>query len=571
MHDSEADFNFSFESLFSPLTNVKAICIIIFVGIAAFCNMLLNAFVWDDIIQIVNNESIDALNKIPSLFLTGQLGIFYRPVFYSILTILWSLFTTNVFFYHAFQLTIHITNCVLIYLLFKKFIDNRISLLLTLLFLIHPINVESVVYVSAISDPLFVFFGLLSLQLMMKKQDTIVTTVTASFLIILSLLTKEAGFLFFIIIILYRLLFNKKNWHLFIFIIAPIALYSYLRFGVAHTAYKGIDVVPIAQATFGERLLTMPKIIFYYISNLFIPNQLTIAQEWVVKSVSFTNFFLPLFIDMSFFILICAAGIYIYRHHRKFLSSYIFFLLWFLFSFSLYLQIIPLDMTVADRWFYLPLVGLLGMVGIILSNISLFKKNTKIIFVILISIIIIFSIRTMVRNINWYDGYTLYTHDAEINKDNYHLENNVAVELMRRGEFDRAKEHAERSIQLNPNWAASWATAGTINLYEKNYTKAIHYFREALKRDGGNYAAFYFLGQSLLMTKDYTSAKGWLEQALKSFPDNSPLLQLLAIAEYNLGNQTKALELAQKAMTSGDPQAQSIYQKIVDKQPLELQ
>ena len=133
--------------------------------------MLLNDFVWDDIVQIVQNGDIYSIKNIPGLFSTGNLGIFYRPVFYSTLAVLYSLSKLETFLYHFFQLSIHISNAVLVFLLFKRFIEKRLAFLLSLLFLIHPINAEAVVFISAVSDTLFVFLGLLALQLLMKKQD----------------------------------------------------------------------------------------------------------------------------------------------------------------------------------------------------------------------------------------------------------------------------------------------------------------------------------------------------------------------------------------------------------------
>ena len=507
---------------------------------------LFNGFVWDDIPQILSNGEIQSLKYIPGLFLHGQLG-FYRPVSFSLLAVLYSLYKTSAFYYHFIQLSLHIGNTILVFLLYKKFIDKHLSFLLSLLFLVHPINVEAVVYISAISDPLYMFFGLISLHLMMKERNNTFSFIVASFFILLSLLVKEAGFLLVIMIFLYRLLFDRKNLHFVVISIAiPIAIYSYLRFIVAHTLFSRVSVIPIVSASSVERLLTIPKIIFYYISTFVAPIRLAIAQEWIVKSASLSEFFAPLMIDLVLVVVLLWLGISIYKSQRKQLLAYIFFSLWFLIGLSMYLQVVPLDMTVAERWFYLPIIGLLGICGLLIEKFFNTAKQKNTVYAVLILIICIFSLRSIVRTINWYDGYTLYTHDEKISNDNYLLKNNVAVELLMRGEVDTALKYAEDSMHLNPDWGTSWSTIGTIYFDKKDYPKAIYYLRESLNKDGGNYAGFYFLIQSLLYSKDYTSAKGWAETALKVFPNNESLIELLVIAEYKLGNIKEATEAAQK-------------------------
>ena len=558
-----------FKQFFDSLGIKKVIVIICALGLGVYFLSLFNGFVWDDTLQIVHNGDIQSIKNIPGLFLHGQLGVFYRPVFFSLLAVFYSLFNLNTFPYHFIQLSVHIGNTILIFLLYKKFIDKRLSFLLSLLFLVHPINVEAVAYISAISDPLFVFFGLASLHLMMKERENVFSVVIASLFILLSILVKEAGFLFLIIILVYRLLFKRKNLHLaVIFVTTPMVIYSYLRFFVAHTLFSGITITPLSKTTLIERFLTMPKIIFFYISTFVIPIRLAIAREWVVKSATLGGFYIPLIVDLCLIVVLVWIGISIYRRQRKLLLAYLFFSLWFLIGLSMYLQVVPLDVTVAERWFYLPMIGLLGVCGLFIGKIAITDKQRSLIYIVLVLVIGIFSLRSLVRTINWYDAYTLYTHDEKISNDNYLLKNNVAVELLKRGEDDTALKYAEDSMRLNPGWGTSWSTTGIIYFDKKDYPKAIYYLRESLNKDGGNYAGFYFLSESLLYSKNYTSAKGWIETGLKVFPNNESLIELLAMAEYNLGNQTKALDLAQQAVSlSPGSRTQTLYNAIFNKQP----
>ena len=150
--DEYQEEEFSFISLFTSLTTYKAITLIIFVGLVVYFNSLFGEFVWDDIPQVVFSPLVTSLSVIPEIFSISQVNIFYRPFFLSYLTIVNVISHGNVFFFHIFQLGMHIINAILVFLIFRKYFKEIIALVLSLIFLVHPINVEAVSYISAVSD-----------------------------------------------------------------------------------------------------------------------------------------------------------------------------------------------------------------------------------------------------------------------------------------------------------------------------------------------------------------------------------------------------------------------------------
>jgi tetratricopeptide (TPR) repeat protein len=491
------------------------------------------------------------------------------------LTLLHATFGANVFFFHSTQVALHITNTILIFLLFRKFLAAKLSFFLALLFLIHPINTEAVSYISAVSDPLFVLLGLGAFHVMLKDKLSWFQLFLACVLILLSLLTKEAGFLLLPLIVLYRLLFRRGEYvKTGLFILIPTALYFYLRFAVAHTFFaKAVDFAPIASAPLSERLITIPKIIFFYIWTFFVPARLSIAQHWVVQSPTFQDFYLPLIADMLFIGVLLYVSWQIHKRNRKAFLSFVFFLIWFCITLGLYVQLFPLDMTVAERWFYLPMIGLLGMFGLGAHSIQVKNGYLKTVgFVGFIMILSLFSIRTLVRNTNWATPYTLFSHDVQITPESFDLQNNYSTELMRRNQYDAALIHTKKAIALNPRYSPAWATAGNIYLLKKDYKTGISALRKALDLDGGNYVAFYNLIYGSLLSGDYASAKGWSENALRSFPNQPELVLFLAIAEYKVGNTARAFALAKQAHElNPTAQSQHIYSVIQNNQPLTIE
>src|SRR5258708_27738500 len=94
--------------------------------------------------------------------------------------------------------------------------------------------------------------------------------------------------------------------------------------------------------------------------------------------------------------------------------------MWFLFGILFHSQIFPLDQTVADRWFYFPIVGILGMIGVLLEVFHINLKNIWIFSAVLIFVILL-SLRTFIRSVDWRDDFTLASHDSKV-ADTYNSE-----------------------------------------------------------------------------------------------------------------------------------------------------
>src|SRR5690349_8265942 len=120
---------FSLKHYFLPFTTTKAITFIIIIGLLVYCNALFNGFVGDDNGQIVDNKLIHSLANLPLFFhgstfylqQVGQTaGVYYRPMLSTMFALIYALSGPNPFFFHLIQLLLHIVNCILIFLLFKK-------------------------------------------------------------------------------------------------------------------------------------------------------------------------------------------------------------------------------------------------------------------------------------------------------------------------------------------------------------------------------------------------------------------------------------------------------------------
>lgn len=566
-----------------------AIFTIIIIGLSLYAICLRNGFVWDDEEQIINNNLVHSLTNLPKFFLGGTFntggggslsGLYYKPIMVTVFSLLYSIFGPNPIAFHLFQITLHIANAILVFLIFKIFFKDKISLFLSIIFLIHPINVEAVAYSSALQDTLFLFFGLLSLNFVpfpKNKHQSAIRYMPYATLLLLSLFSKETGITFVFLGLTCASIFKKdKLTPLALGSIGAILLYVALRFVIAGIYLTSTSLFPISRAALFQRLINIPQIIFFYLKTFFFPKDLFISQHWLVKTPTLSEFYFPL---LAVIISTLLVFLVIKKASDKMRPVLVFFLTWLILGLLLHLQVFPLDMTVAERWFYLPQIGLLGLLGAIITIVGEKKdptkqsqlahskyriksppekiesyidktlplaRSSKVVIPTSIIIISLLFTRSFVRIKNWQNGHTLFSHDIKINKNAFDLENNLGTELFRNGDFREAETHFRKSTELAPYWWTSWNNLGVVFERKNETDKAKEYYQKAI--DNGNYyLAFENLAALKFKTEEPIENKKFLEESLKKLPQNPKLWLILSLTEYRLGNKENAILYAQKS------------------------
>jgi len=575
---SQEKSEFSFKRLFIPLTTFKAIHWIVLVGIIVYCNSLFNGFIMDDTWQIVNNSIIHSLTNIP-LFFSGSTfdmgeaqvlaGNYYKPLMSLYFSILYTFFGATPFPYHLVQLILHILNAIFVFLLFKKFFTKHLSLFLSLIFLVHPINQEAAIYAADIQDILYFFFGILALLIISNGVQNSKRAITITIFLLMSLLSKETGIVFAPLLLCISYV-TKKTVALSarILIIVTSGAYLVFRFFILHLPAQ--TIAPISSLSILQRLNSMPAIFFYYISTFFYPQKLAVVQIWTVNSIDFQHFYFPLFLDGVFLFLIGMLGFYLYKTDKRRMPLYVFFMGWFVLGILFHIQIIPLDATVSTRWFYFTGVGLLGLIGLAIQcikhgNINIVRAG----YVCAAIILVLLSIRTIVRNSNWVDEYTLYSHDIQVD-DNFMLEDDMAGQLIGKGQYKQALNHIEKSISISPGWHNYNILASVyIKLGEKDkaidaYKKSLHY--------SDYYLSYENLADSYLLSSNLTLAKKYSEEGLKRFPKDALLWLYYGLSEYKSGNKQTAIAAIQKSLSidNSNSEMAAALNAIVNNQQINL-
>lgn len=502
-------------------------------GLLVFGTAILNnGFVFDDEDEIVNNPVIQSLDNVGQIFKgstfgnagnTHLNGIYYRPLMMLSFTLIWNYLGSDPLYFHAFQILIHLLNALLFLMLLRRFVPAPWALMGALIFLLHPLNVESVVYVSSLQDPLFTVFCLAALNIIAAATKPLswLQAGTLSVLFLGGLLSKETA----IVLILATLIFTAiGRRHSLIMVagalVVALAVYFELRLGLAHLDSFREGTTQIGRASFITRLLTAPLTLWMYVWQTFYPYPLTITQDWVVDQTSLMHFWLPLL-----GVLATGAALILYAVRRS--SEWI----WFCLSLSIFTMglnsniLVPMDGTISNRWYYLISLGLAGFLVSALSGVSLSNRAKKSLQGIGLCVVLAFATLSFSRAQDWRDGFTLYSHDISYLPDSFYLQNNLGVELFRRGDVHSAKEHFERSVELAPHWTINWSNLGAANQRLGDMEKAKECYRRSI-RNGTYYLAYLNYAEILLAENRLEEAQAFLQkEALPRFPASEKLIQ----------------------------------------------
>jgi tetratricopeptide (TPR) repeat protein len=374
---------------------------------------------------------------------------------------------------------------------------------------------------------------------------------------------------------MYRLLFNKNiSIKLVISSIVTMVTYLLIRVSVLGAVLQKMHLIPISEISLWQRIGHIPAIVFYYLHMFFFPDKFAIDQIWIIPKFNFSSFYLPLIVDGAFFATIIILIYVLGRKAKDTARKLVFFGGWFIAGMAFLLQIFPLDMTVADRWFYFPGIGLVGLLG--LFAVKALGRHKKFAYTIALIILAALAVRTIERNANWYSPLTLYSHDVQA-YPNYDIENYLGAELAGVNKNSEAISHFLRSVELLPHDTNIY-NVGSMYERVKDYPNAIAYYRKTLEFKS-NYTshaqirklAFEGLIRLLIAHDRPEVANPVIKQAVEEFPKNGTLWGYLAINEYGLHNQAGALSAAEKAKTYfPNATTNQLYELIVNKKPIDL-
>ena len=538
---------------------VFPISFIILIGALLYANTLDNVFVLDDFITIKENEAIRSLSNI-TYFLKNYL---HRSIFYISLSLNYYLCKLDPTGYHFVNVIIHIRNAILLYLFLLSICKYRLFLshifycafIPSLLFLIHPIQANTINHITTRSIMLCTLFYLLSLLLYIygrecKKVILKYILYWSSFIsFLLCIGSKSVGITLPIMILMVnKYFYSKENtsrfkWNkvdIFLFGICILFIISLFLFGdVWQADYHGMI----------HNVLTQAEVIIRYIALMFIPIHIVPEYDIPIKK----SIELPILFSIVFIIVLLYFSIKNY-HKRNLLSFSIF---WFFITIAPSSSIIPRAITMLLYRTYLPIIGFCIFCGVSMRNIIRYIHQKGVYFIIYSMYFVIVLLAcglTMYQNNLYNSNIILWKAVKEKFPNNAVPYFNIGTFLMRENRIDEAIDNFKKALERNNLFAKAHFHLGIAYQLKGMIDLAIMEYEEALRIRpysdlmDVNYGIYINLGNAYFEKKDFINAIRWYSQYMSEYKETPHVLNNLYHVYKQMGDYSKALYSINRAI-----------------------
>lgn len=186
--------------------------------------------------------------------------------------------------------------------------------------------------------------------------------------------------------------------------------------------------------------------------------------------------------------------------------------------------------AMADRWAYIPGIGFFIMVAWGGSWVLRNNRNQRAIKAIFAAVVLICCIAISKKQTTyWKDSIALFSHELSVAENNSISHLNLGTALAEKGMVNEAIGHFHEALRLDPNYTNSYSGLGAALISKGETDTAIDSFNAALKIMPENVYAYIGLGMALV-------AKGQLDQAASQYNAVLKMNPNVAIAHFGLGS-----------------------------------
>jgi tetratricopeptide (TPR) repeat protein len=557
------------------------------VTILAYQHAWHGGFLWDDDAYIINNELLTAPDGWQRIWFSLDSPSQYFPFTYSTFRIehaLWGLDTTG---YHWVNLLLHVGNALLVWAVLAR-LKVPGSWLAAAIFALHPVQVESVAWITERKNVLMGFFFLLTLLAWIAFVDKrsrrpwmFYCLALISYVLALSAKATACTLPAALFLILWL---QKKPITMRRFI--QIVPFVVLGIGMGLLAvwweryHQGTNRGVFTFLSPMERILVASRAVWFYLSKIFWPSNLTfIYPRWNISPADLIDY-----IWLLAGIAACVAIYFIRRYFGRSVEVAAAFFVATLTPVLGFIMLFTFRYTfVADHYQYLACIGPIALASAGIVTLSdRFTHYRAVIVSAALLVVASFGTLTWRQAATYSDIETLwrttlarnpecwmahtnigivflqqgkiddaiahYRLALQMQADSWDAEYNLGTALVAKGQVDEAILHCERAVGMRPTDPDAQVSLGNALFAKGRIDEAIAHYQKAITAQPDHFLARYSLGHALLEKGELEGAIQVCRSALLLRPSDADCQTTLAIALEEKGNPTEAIQHYQKAL-----------------------
>jgi protein O-mannosyl-transferase len=497
---------------------------------------------WDDHEQVVLNSTIKKLSgeNIQKMFSGYVIGM-YQPLTSLSFAVDYQIGELNAGRYHSTNLLLHLLNTFLVGLLgLRLFKRNDAAAALAILFGLHPMQVETVCWISTRSTLLFTAFflvGLLFYEHYLRLQNKS-SYALAFLMMLLASLSKSMAVTFPLALLAIDYLYNRKNLIKLGLEKIPFFAMSII-FGIVAISYTDTSDIELdVVASPFERVIFAFYSIHFYLIKLLLPTGLSAAHYFPAQGQ------IPVWYYLAPLTLVIAAlpGVFIKEIRRP----YFFGLLFFAATIALVVLVPGRRTIVAERYAYLPYVGLIFSTITFAMHLLKVHTEKKVWNLKLIGVIALLAISsgslTASRKQIWKDSGTLFSDVITKYPDNYHGYAARALHFLSLKKSEEAMLDFNRALELKDDFHEGHYNRGIIySNYKNEHAKAIPHYSRAIELKPDNASYRVARATALSRIKKFDEAAADFNEAIRLEPANARAFENRGVLKADQGLWTEAI------------------------------
>jgi tetratricopeptide (TPR) repeat protein len=483
--------------------------------------------------------------------------------------------------YHLFNILIHALTGILVFLVIRRLMEwagadessrTPFAAFGAFLFLLHPLQTESVAYISGRSESLCGLFSCASLAAFLYRRSAAVSWAGVAAVVALfgaAVLTKEQAVVLPVLFVLTDIWWNpdsplrsvRANWKLYLVLAAGaaagVALFWRLILGVGTAGSAGFGMKDF---TWYQYLFTEFRVLYAYLFNFLLPVRLNVDWDFPISRTLFDHGAILALAGLL------ALAVLAWRYRRSFpMAGYGYFM--FLVLLAPTSSILPIKDPIADRRMYLPL---LGLILIAIDFLRRIKVEPKILATGAAVLVVAATVATHARAEVWSDPVLLWQDTALKSPNKVRAHFQLAFAYFDQGRFDLAVAEFEKTASREPpttdllvDWGLAYdglnqpdkalekfrqaaAIEPTAHIYTQigyvlakraAWKEAMEAFDTAQKLDASFAITYMYKGQVRLATNEPAAAAAEFQHALALDPSLSIARQGLSTAQQQLSGR----------------------------------